>query len=61
MDNDASCKVIEMGSIKFKIFDRVVRAVQDVRHVTELRMNLISLSTLNINGYSYKSECRTLK
>lgn len=56
MGNDASCKVNRMGFIKFKMFDGVVRTLEDVRCVSELGKNLISLDSLDTNGYSYNSK-----
>ena len=46
MGNDASCKVVGIRNIKIKMFDGVVRTLCDVRHVPDLRKNLISLGTL---------------
>jgi hypothetical protein len=56
MGNNASCKVIGIGTIKIKMFDNVVRTLGEVRHVPEMKKNLISLGTLDSKGYSYKSE-----
>lgn len=42
MGNNASCKVTEMGSEKFKMFNGVMRILEDVRHVPKLKKNLIS-------------------
>ncbi|KAG8489761.1 hypothetical protein CXB51_017983 [Gossypium anomalum] len=56
MGNNASCKIIGIGTIKVKIFDGVVRTLSDVRHVPELKINLISLSTLDSKGYRYTAE-----
>ncbi|GFY85485.1 hypothetical protein Acr_04g0002230 [Actinidia rufa] len=61
MGNDASCRVIGIGTIKIKMCDGVVRILCDVRHNPELRKNLISLGTLDSNGYGYKSEGGVLK
>ena len=36
------------------MFDGVIRTLCDVRHVPDLRKNLISLGTLYSNGFSYK-------
>ncbi|KAG8503271.1 hypothetical protein CXB51_001260 [Gossypium anomalum] len=47
MGNNASCKIAGVGTIKVKMFDGVVRTLSDVRHVPELKRNLISLSTLD--------------
>ena len=47
MGNNASCRITGVGTIKVKMFDGVVRTLSDVRHVLELKRNLISLSTLD--------------
>ena len=61
MGNDASCRVVGMGNIKVKMFDGVIRTLCDVRHVLNLRKNLISLGTLDSNGFSYKSANGVMK
>ena len=38
------------------MFDGVVRTLSDVRHVLNLKRNLISLSTLHVKRYKYTSE-----
>ena len=55
MGNDASCRVFGMGNIRVKMFDGVIRTLCDVRHVSDLRKNMISLGTLDSNGFNYKS------
>ena len=60
MGNDASCKVARIRNIRIKVFDGVVRTLCDVRHVLDLRKNLISLGTLDCNGFSYKSTNRVI-
>ncbi|KAG8498263.1 hypothetical protein CXB51_007025 [Gossypium anomalum] len=59
--NNASCKITGVGTIKVKMFDGVVRTLRNVRHVPELKRNLISLSTLNSKGYRYTAESGVLK
>ncbi|KAG8488852.1 hypothetical protein CXB51_016759 [Gossypium anomalum] len=59
--NNASCKIAGVGTIKVKMFDGVVRTLSDVRHVLELKRNLISLSTLDSKGYRYIAESGVLK
>jgi hypothetical protein len=54
MGNGAHCKITGIGNIRIKMFDDVVRMLCDVRHVPEVEKNLISLSTLDLNGYGYK-------
>ena len=61
MGNDASCKVVGIGNIIIKMFDGVVRTLYDVRHVPDLRNNMISLGTLDCNGFSYKSTSGVMK
>ncbi|KAG8501427.1 hypothetical protein CXB51_003754 [Gossypium anomalum] len=61
MGNNASCKIAGVGTIKVKMFDRVVRTLSDVRHVPELKRNLILLSTLDSKGYRYTAESGVLK
>ena len=43
------------------MFDGVVRTLGDVRHILDLKRNLISLSTLDSKGYKYTSEGGVLK
>ncbi|KAG8479138.1 hypothetical protein CXB51_029778 [Gossypium anomalum] len=59
--NNTSCKIAGVGTIKVKMFDGVVRTLSDVRHVPELKRNLISLSTLDSKGYRYTTESGVLK
>ena len=55
IDNDVSCRVVIIGNFIVKMFDGVIRTLCDVRHVPNLRKNLISLETLDDNGFNYKS------
>ncbi|KAK2986265.1 hypothetical protein RJ640_021834 [Escallonia rubra] len=55
MGNDVACKVVGIGSIQIRMHDGIVRTLTDVRHVPELRKNLISLGTLDSNGCSYRA------
>ena len=61
MGNNASCKVAGIGTIRIKMFDEVVRTLGNIRHVPNLKRNLISLSTLNAKGYKYTGEGGVLK
>lgn len=54
--NDNPCKVVWIGNIKIKMFDDAIRTLYDVRHIPNLRKNLISLGTLDRIGFSFKSE-----
>ena len=61
MGNNASCKVAGIGIVRIKIFDGVVHTLGDVRHVLDLKRNLISLSTLEAKWYKYTGEGGVLK
>ncbi|KAL5580785.1 hypothetical protein UlMin_013227 [Ulmus minor] len=47
MGNDEACKVIRIGTIKLKMFDGQIRTLSNVRHIPDLKRNLISLSILD--------------
>ena len=51
MGNDISCKIAGIGNIRIKMFDGTVKILTDVRHVPELRNNIISLGVLDTGGY----------
>ena len=59
--NGAHCKITGISNIRIKMFNSVVRTLCDVRHVPEVEKNLISLGTLDSNGYGYKSEGGVMK
>nr|GEW08837.1 retrovirus-related Pol polyprotein from transposon TNT 1-94 [Tanacetum cinerariifolium] len=61
MGNHSICHVIGKGNIQVKMHDGVVRTITGVRHVLDLKRNLISLSTLEANGYKYSGEGGVVK
>ena len=61
MSNGAHYKITGIGNIRIKMFDGVVKTLCDVRHVPEVEKNLISLNTLDSNGYDYKSKGGVMK
>ncbi|KAH9802523.1 hypothetical protein KPL71_001422 [Citrus sinensis] len=61
MGNDASCKVIGRGTIKLKMLDGTIRELPNVRHIPDLKRNLISLGMLDKMGCVIKLESGTLK
>ena len=56
MGNNASCKVAGIGIVRIKMFDGVIPTLGDLRHVPDLKRNLISPITLDAKGYEYTSE-----
>ena len=61
MGNDALCRVVRIGNLRVKMFDGVIKTLCDVRHVPDLRKNLISLGNLDGNGFNYKSTNGVMK
>ena len=61
MGNDTTCTIFGMGTIKIKMSDGVVRTLEEVRYIPNMRKNLISLGTLDSKGYNYKSENGIMK
>nr|GEW47794.1 uncharacterized mitochondrial protein AtMg00810-like [Tanacetum cinerariifolium] len=54
--NDSPLKVVGIGTIQIKMYDGVVRTLADVRHVPDLKKNLISLGVLDSKVFKYTSE-----
>ena len=61
LGNNSPCKVIGIGSVRIKTNDGFERVLPDVRHVLELKRNLISLGMLDQHGFSWKGEKGFLK
>lgn len=59
--NNTHCRIAGLKRVRTKTFNRVVRALDEVRHVSNLKRNLISLSTFDSKGYRYIGECEVLK
>ena len=47
MGSNASCKVAGIRNIIVEVFDGFIRTLCDVKHVPDMRKNLISLGTLD--------------
>ncbi|KAH9728536.1 hypothetical protein KPL70_009073 [Citrus sinensis] len=61
MGNNAACKVIGIGSVKLKMSDGIIRELDNVRHIPELKRNLTSLSMLDKVGCCIRLESSSLK
>ncbi|XP_024315863.1 uncharacterized protein LOC106865951 isoform X2 [Brachypodium distachyon] len=53
MGDDSPCEIAGIGIVQIKMFDGTIRTLSDVRHIPNLKKNLISLSTLDNKGYKY--------
>lgn len=61
MGNNDICKVISMGNVNFKVHDKTIRELKEVRYIPNLKRNLISLGMLDQIGLSIKVEYGELK
>lgn len=61
LGNNKSRKILEIGSIRLRMFNGIEKILQDVRYILELRRNLIYLVVLDQFDYTFKSESKTLK
>ena len=61
MGNDAVCRVMGIGTVRIKCHDKVVRTLTEVRHIPDLKRNLISLSSLDSIGCMYSGGGGVLK
>ena len=61
MGNNAQYNVAEIGTIKIKTHAHVITTLSKVCHVLALKRNLISLGTLESEGYKYSAEGEILQ
>ena len=50
MDDDHPCNIEGTGTVRIKMEDGIVRELKEVRHVPQLKKNLISIGTLEALG-----------
>ncbi|KAL0453639.1 UNVERIFIED_CONTAM: Retrovirus-related Pol polyprotein from transposon TNT 1-94 [Sesamum latifolium] len=56
LGDDRCCHIVGVGDVRIKMYDGTVRTLCDVRHIPELKKNLISLGTLHKNGFIPKAD-----
>ena len=61
MENNMPSKTIGIGSIKIEMHDSIIKTLSNVWYVPDLKKNLISLGTLDSNGYKFSAEGRVLR
>ena len=59
--NDQQCVIAGVGSVQVKTHDGMTRTLTGVKHIPTMARNLISLSTLDCDGYKYKGGNKLLK
>nr|KYP60238.1 hypothetical protein KK1_015689 [Cajanus cajan] len=60
-NNNKACKVIGIGAIKMKLANGAIRTLQGVKHVLDLKRNIISLGMFVKQGYRYKAKGGVLR
>ncbi|KAH9668238.1 hypothetical protein KPL70_021339 [Citrus sinensis] len=61
MGNNAMCRVIGIGTVKLRLQDGTLLMIKQVRHVPDLKRNLISLGMFDQIGYSIRLESGDLR
>ncbi|KAL0350082.1 UNVERIFIED_CONTAM: Retrovirus-related Pol polyprotein from transposon TNT 1-94 [Sesamum radiatum] len=51
LGDDRCCNIVGVGEVRIKMYDGIVRTLSDVRHIPNLKKNLISLGTLHKNDF----------
>ena len=59
--NNKACNVVGIGNVKIRMQDGIERTLTNVRHIPELKKNLISLGTLDMVGCTIKAGNGVLK
>uniref|UniRef100_A0ACD5ZRV2 Uncharacterized protein n=1 Tax=Avena sativa TaxID=4498 RepID=A0ACD5ZRV2_AVESA len=59
--NDNPCHIVGVGSVKIRTHYGVTRTLSEVKHIPSMARNLISLSTMDVDGYKYADGHRVLK
>lgn len=52
--NNRSYKIVGIGSVRFKLHDKSIRLLVDVRYIIDLKRRLIYLGEYNKKGYVLK-------
>jgi transposase InsO family protein len=61
MRDDNPCDIVGIGSVQIKTNDGMTRTLKNVRYIPEMSRNLISLNTLDAEGYTYSGSDGVLK
>ena len=61
MGDDNPCEIVGIGSVQIKTHDGMIRTLKNVRHISGMKRNLISLSTLDKEGLKYTGSSRVVK
>ena len=56
LGNNMSCSVVGIGIVVINTFDEMTRTLKEVKHIPDLKRNLLSLGTLDKSSYNFKVE-----
>ena len=59
LGDDHPCKVEGIGNVQVRMFNRIVRTLTNVKHVPELKKNLMSLGYLEHSEFNFSSRDRS--
>ena len=59
--NNTPCKIVDVGPIKIRMHDGIVKTLESVRHILDLGQYLIPISTFDNEGYNYLGGRKMLK
>lgn len=60
MRNYVICKIVGISTIR-RMHDEFVRNLTNIRHILDLKKNIISLGILDSLGYKYSGEGRVIR
>ena len=55
LGDDHLCKVIDIKNVQVRMFDGIMRTLMNVKHIPELKKNLVSLGYLENYGFNFHS------
>jgi hypothetical protein len=61
MGNNIACKIISKSTIRIKMHDDIVSILNDVKYVSDLKKNIISLGTLESIGCKFEVSGRVME
>ena len=61
MGNDYALEITDIGTIKIKMFNGTIRTIGEVRHVNDLKKNILSLGQMDSHGYKIHVENGIMK
>ena len=61
MENDVVCKTVSIDNIRMRMFDGQVRTFTNVRHIPNLKKNLLSLRALEARWHKFSGADSRIK